>query len=76
MKKCLILAALLFSTATLAQQPSPSQVALQITGILGQWAQMIEAQQAQIETLNKKSAELQAKLDAVTAERDQLKGGK
>jgi hypothetical protein len=51
---------------TQPQQQSPSSVALQITSIIGQWAQAIEA-------LQKQNADLQRDLAAVTKERDELK---
>ena len=59
------------ATAASAQQPqppqqSPSSLALQITGIIAQWAQAIEA-------LQKQNADLQTQLSAVTKERDDLK---
>ena len=44
----------------------PSQVALQISGIIGQWAQALEA-------LQKQNADLQRDLATVTKERDELK---
>lgn len=52
-----------------AQQPpqqTPTQLALQINGIIGQMAQGLEALQNQ-------NAELQKQLAAVTKERDELK---
>jgi hypothetical protein len=62
-----VLSLVLVSTS-IAQQPqqSPSAVALQITGIIGQWAQAIEA-------LQKQNTDLQKELAAVTKERDELK---
>jgi hypothetical protein len=62
-----VLSLVLVSTS-IAQQPqqSPSAVALQITGIIGQWAQAIEA-------LQKQNTDLQKELAAVTKERDDLK---
>ena len=43
------------------QQVTPSQMALQIQGIIGQWAQQIEADQRTIADLQKQIAELKAK---------------
>ena len=46
----------------LAQQtPTPSQTALQIDNVINQWAQTLEAQQKQIEALQKENADLKAK---------------
>ena len=64
-----VIGIILVVSVAFAQQPqqqSPSQLALQITGVIGQWAQMLEVQQRQI-------AELQGQLAAVTKERDELK---
>lgn len=60
--------AMVFSSFALAQpqQQTPSQVAIQITSIIGQWAQAIEA-------LQKQNTDLQHQLDTVTKERDELK---
>jgi hypothetical protein len=66
--KWLVILCLLFTTPVLAQQPqqqTPSQIAIQLSNIIGQWAQAIE-------TLQTKNAELQKQLDAVTKERDEL----
>lgn len=63
MKKILVLG-LLISVPAWAQQPvqqTPSQVALQITGILGQWAQALEALQKENADLRKERDELKAK---------------
>lgn len=48
------------------QQQTPSQIALQINGVIGGWAQALEA-------LQKQNADLQQQLAAVTKERDELK---
>jgi hypothetical protein len=58
-----------FAGAQAPQQPTqqtPTQIALQLNGIIGSWAQAIEALQAQ-------NASLQQQLAAVTKERDELK---
>jgi hypothetical protein len=54
---------LAFTAVAFAQQPTPSQVALQIDGIVNSWAQTIEAQQKQIADLQKENADLKAKLE-------------
>ena len=62
-----ILSAVLFAASpAFAQQPSPSQMAIQINVIVGQWSQALELQQQQIK-------DLQARLDQVTKERDELR---
>jgi cell division protein FtsB len=61
MKPLLILLA--FTTAALAQQPTPSQVAGQINTVVIQWAQTIEAQQAQIAKLQARVKELEDKYE-------------
>lgn len=68
MRLALLLFALLSTVPALAQQPgqTPSQAALQITVVLGQWAQALEI-------LQKQNADMHIQLDAVTKERDELK---
>jgi septal ring factor EnvC (AmiA/AmiB activator) len=65
----IVLASCLSTSPAFAQQSpqqSPTQLALQINGIIGQMAQGLEALQQQ-------NAELQKQLAAVTKERDELK---
>lgn len=68
MKRFMLLAALVFAVPVSAQQvqQTPSQVALQLSGIIGQWAQALEA-------LQKQNADLHAQIAIVTKERDELK---
>jgi len=53
---------LLLLTAASAQQ-TPTQLALQIDGIINQWAQAIESQQQQIAALQKQIADMKAKYE-------------
>ena len=53
---------LLLAVPAQAQQ-LPSQVAIQIDNIINQWAQVIEAQQKQIEELKKENTDLKSKLE-------------
>lgn len=46
--------------AAIAQQPTPSQTAIQIDNVINQWAQTIEAQQKQIADLQKQLEEAKA----------------
>ena len=72
MKRLLIVALLSSVTPAFAQQqPSPPETALQINGVIGQWAQtlvqqgrMIADQQAQIAAKDAKIKELESKPDA------------
>lgn len=58
-----LLVFLLLPTAAFAQQQqTPSQVALQINNIVGQWAQTIEALQQQNAQLQARVKELEAKV--------------
>lgn len=54
----------LLATPASAQIVTPSQTAIQIDTVINQWAQVIEAQQKQIEELKKDNTELKAKLEA------------
>lgn len=59
MKKLMIFLALLSGPA--AAQQSPSALALQINGVIGQWAQAIESLQVQNAKLEKQLADIKAK---------------
>lgn len=65
----LLLIAMPASAQPQQQQQTPSQLALQLQQIIGNWAQAIEA-------LQKQNADLQQQLTAVTKERDELKQAK
>lgn len=47
-----------------APQPSPSQMALQLNAVIGQWAQVIEADGKTIADLRKQITDLQKQLEA------------
>lgn len=57
---------LALTVAASAQQPqqTPAQVALTINGVIGQWAQALEAQQKQIADLQKQIEDLKTKCEA------------
>jgi hypothetical protein len=70
--KRLILAFLLCASPAIAQQPTPSEIALQINGVIGVWAQslvqqgkMIEDLQKQLTAANVKIQELEKKPEPV-----------
>lgn len=48
------------TASAVAQQPSPSQTAIQIDNVINQWAQTIEAQQRTIDDLRKQLEEAKA----------------
>lgn len=52
----------LLATPCFAQQQTPSDVALQINGVIGTWAQMIVQQGKMIEDLQKKLAASEARV--------------
>jgi len=61
--KLQVIAVLLLSFATslaFAQQPTPSQTAIQIDNVINQWAQMIEGQAKQIADLQRQLEEAKA----------------
>ena len=70
MKRLACICTLIISAPALAQTPqpqqTPSKIPIQMTSIIGTWAQTIEM-------LQRQNAELQVQLDAVTKERDALK---
>lgn len=51
MRLAILLILLAGATAALAQQPSPPETALQINGVIGQWAQTLGQQARLIEQL-------------------------
>ncbi len=59
----LILSLLAFPAFAQSQQQSPSQIAIQITTIVGQWAQTIETQQRMITEGQQEIARLKAELE-------------
>ena len=68
----LVVAIAIFSTSAIAQQPTPSQTAIQIDNVINGWAQTIEAQQAQIAKLQARVKELEDKYEGKDVPRDKL----
>lgn len=65
--RLLLVVLLLSATAASAQQQqTPSDLALQINGVIGEWARQLQTQQQRIN-------ELQGQLATMTKERDDLK---
>lgn len=57
MKKIVLVTFLLIATPAFAQQPSPPETALQINGVIGQWAQTLVQQAKLIEQLQAELAQ-------------------
>ena len=66
----LVVAIAIFSTSAIAQQPTPSQTAIQIDNVINGWAQTIEAQQAQIAKLQARVKELEDKYEGKDQPKD------
>lgn len=63
MKRVILLAMLLAASPALAQQQlSPPETALQINGVIGQWAQTLVQQGKAIEELQKQNAAKDARI--------------
>ena len=62
LKITIIVTCVLLATPSLAQQQTPSQMALQLNGVISNWALTLESQSKQIETLTKETADLKARL--------------
>lgn len=61
--KFLSIGILLALTVSASAQQTPAQMALSINGVIGQWAQILEAQQKQIADLQKQLDDLKAKCE-------------
>jgi hypothetical protein len=62
-KAAFAVALLLPSTAFAQQQQSPSEIALQMNGVIAIWAQTLTQQIKQIEQLQKENADLKKQID-------------
>lgn len=71
-----LLAVALLSSPAFAQQPqqlTPSQLAIQLNTVIGQWAQTIEAQQKQISDLQQERAKLSTEIEKLRKEKPDAK---